>query len=265
MISYFKKVIKLFLRVNNISYFKNISNDKLLSLIKLFHPHDLGYDLIRIGDNSDGGYLVPNCLDGIKNCFSIGVDNKTSFENDLFKKGINSFLADYSQDVLKIPNKFNFEKKNIKSFNSEKSLNINEWIENKRRIISNENLIFQIDAEGFEYEIISSILDSNLDQIKILIIEFHDLDYSGNRTLYQIIDSAMSKILKKFDVCHIHANNWKDTVLVNKYEFPSNLEVTFLNKKFSKYKKKIKNLPHLLDFKNVINKPDVNLKTYWYL
>ena len=74
----------------------------------------------------------------------------------------------------------------------------------------------------------------------------------------------MSKILKKFDVCHIHANNWKDTTLVNKYEFPSNLEVTFLNKKFSKCKKKIKNLPHLLDFKNVIGKPDVNLKTYWY-
>ena len=114
MISYFKKVIKLFLRINNISYFKNISNDKLLNLIKLFHPHDLGYDLIRIGKNSDGGYLVPNCLDGIKNCFSIGVDSKTSFENDLFKKGINSFLADYSQDVSEITKKFNFEKKKYK-------------------------------------------------------------------------------------------------------------------------------------------------------
>ena len=264
MIKLIKYITKQLLYYQNISFFKNISNEKLYDLIKLFHPKDLGYDLIRIGDNSDGGYLVPNCLSDIKNCFSVGVDNKTSFENDLFKKGINSFLADYSQDASQVPKKFNFDKKNIKSFNSDKSLNINDWIESKRKIINKENLIFQIDAEGYEYEIISSILDSNLEQIKILIIEFHDLEYCGNRTIYQIIDSSMSKILKKFDVCHIHANNWKDTVLVNQYQFPSNLEVTFLNKKFTKYKKKITNLPHILDFKNVADKPDVNLKTYWY-
>lgn len=264
MIKFVKYIIKQLLYYQNISFFRNVSKEKLHDLIKLFHPSDLGYDLIRIGENSDGGYLVPNCIDDIKNCFSIGVDNKTSFENDLFKKGINSFLADYSQDDLKVPKKFNFEKKNIKSFNSEKSLNINDWIESKRKIIDKDNLIFQIDAEGYEYEIINCIFDSNLNQVKILVIEFHDLEYAGNRTIYQIIESTMSKILKKFDVCHIHANNWKDTVLVNKYEFPSNLEVTFLNKKFTKYKKKIKNLPHTLDFKNVADKPDVNLKTYWY-
>ena len=134
MIKFFKYIIKQALHYQNISFFKNVSKEKLYNLIKLFHPNDLGYDLIRIGENSDGGYLLPNCLDDIKNCFSIGVDNKISFENDLFKKGINSFLADYSQDISQVPKKFNFEKKNIKSFNSEKNLNINDWIESKRKI-----------------------------------------------------------------------------------------------------------------------------------
>ena len=264
MIKVIKYIIKKILNSKNISFFKNVNNDNLYKLIKLFHPFDLGYNLIRIGDKSDGGYLVPNCLEDIAFCFSIGVDDKISFEEDLFKRGIKSFLADYSQDVSQVPKKFNFEKKYIKSFNSEKSLNINDWIESKRKIINKENLIFQIDAEGYEYEIINSIFDSNLDQVKILVIEFHDLEYAGNRTIYQIIDSTMSKILKKFDVCHIHANNWKDAVLVNKYEFPSNLEVTFLNKRFTKFKKEIKNLPNQLDFKNVAAKPEINLKKYWY-
>ena len=261
---FLSKIIKRLLNQNNISFYRNIDNEKLIKLIKLFRPHDLGYNLIRIGDNKDGGYLVPNCLDDIKFCFSIGIDDKFSFEENLFKRGINSFLADYTQDISKIPDIFDFEKKNIKSFNDENSLNINEWIEAKREFIKREKLIFQIDVEGDEYEILSSISENNLDQIKILIIEFHDLEYSGNRTLYQAILSVMEKLLKKFDVAHIHPNNWKASSLVNKFFFPSNLEVTFLNKSFVKTKSSIQNLPHKLDFKNVPDKPDVKLETYWY-
>ena len=106
-----KKIIKKILNSRNISYFKNINKKKLYELIKLFHPYNLGYDLIRVGDNEDGGYLVPNCLDDIKYCFSAGVDDKISFENDLYDRNIKSFLADYSQDS-KVPDQF-FLKKNL--------------------------------------------------------------------------------------------------------------------------------------------------------
>ena len=259
-----KKIIKKILNSRNISYFKNINKNKLYELIKLFHPYDLGYDLIRVGNNEDGGYLVPNCLDDIKFCFSAGVDDKISFENDLYNRNIKSFLADYSQDSKKIPDQFFFEKKYIKSFNSNDSLNINDWINSKNQDIKSENLIFQIDVEGYEYEIINCIEEKKLDQIKILIIEFHDLEYSGNRIIYQMIDSAMKKILKKFDVAHIHPNNWKEPTLINGLKFPSNLEVTFLNKLFVKTKSSIQNLPHKLDFKNLSDKSDIKLETYWY-
>tara|TARA_B100000575_G_scaffold288629_1_gene289007 strand:- start:4948 stop:5745 length:798 start_codon:yes stop_codon:yes gene_type:complete len=259
-----KKIIKSMLNKNNISFYKNINNEKIIELIKLFRPYNLGYNLIRIGNEKDGGYLIPDCLDDIKFCFSIGVDNKFSFEENLFKKGIKSFLSDYSQDISKIPDIFDFEKKNIKSFNDENSLNINDWIETKRDKIKSEKLIFQIDVEGDEYEILSSISEKNLAQIKILIVEFHDLEYSGNRMLYQVIVAVMKKILKKFEVAHIHPNNWKAPSLVNKYFFPSNLEVTFLNRSFVKKKSSIQNLPHKLDFKNVSDRPDIKLEGYWY-
>lgn len=261
---FLKKIIKSLLSKNNISFYRNMNNEKMIKLIKLFRPYNLGYNLIRIGDEKDGGYLIPNCLDDIKFCFSIGVDNKFSFEKNLFKKGINSFLSDYSQDILKVPDIFNFEKKNIKSFSTGNNLSINDWIEAKRDIIKKEKLIFQIDVEGDEYEILSSISEKNLDQIKILIVEFHDLEYSGNKTLYQLIFAVMEKLLKKFDVAHIHPNNWKAPSLVNKYFFPSNLEVTFLNRSFVKTKSSIQNLPHKLDFKNVSDKPDIKLESYWY-
>ena len=264
MLFFLKDIIKKYLSKNNIAFYRNTNKEKIIKLIKLFKPYNLGYDLIRIGNKSDGGYLLPNCLDNIKFCFSIGVDDKITFEEDLFKRDIISFLADYSQDTKKVPDKFHFEKKYIKSYDSEDSININNWIESKRKIINGENLIFQIDAEGYEYEIINSISEKNLDQIKILIIEFHDLEYSGNRTIYQIIDSTMKKILKNFDIAHIHHNNWKNMTLVSNLKIPSNLEVTFLNKKFVKKKDRIINLPHKLDFKNVKTNSDIKLDNYWY-
>lgn len=42
--------------------------------------------LTRIGSSNDGGYLVPDDLDGIKSCFSPGVANNSDFEFDLSKQ-----------------------------------------------------------------------------------------------------------------------------------------------------------------------------------
>lgn len=56
----------------------------------------------------------------------------------------------------------------------------------------------------------------------------------------------------------------KKKTKVNSYEFPSNLEVTLLNKKYVEQKKPINFLPNNLDRKNVKNKPDVKLDNYWY-
>jgi hypothetical protein len=85
-------------------------------LIQKLRPMDCGKELIRIGGQRDGGYLIPNDLDGIEYCFSPGVNTVSDFENDLADRGIKSFLADYSVDgpaVLRP--EFRFDKKFIGS------------------------------------------------------------------------------------------------------------------------------------------------------
>ena len=65
--------------------------DRFLKKIKIV---DCGYQLVRIGSNSDGGYLIPDTLDQIEFCFSPGVGETSSFEDHLKKFNIKSFLAD---------------------------------------------------------------------------------------------------------------------------------------------------------------------------
>jgi len=43
-------------------------------------PYTTDKELIRLGAEKDGGYLIPNDLAGIEACFSPGVGNEFNFE-----------------------------------------------------------------------------------------------------------------------------------------------------------------------------------------
>ena len=58
-------------------------------------PISTNHKLIRIGREGDGGYLIPNDLEGIEVCFSPGVEGTADFERDLANRGIKCFFADY--------------------------------------------------------------------------------------------------------------------------------------------------------------------------
>jgi len=57
----------------------------ILKTIRMIQPVAVGYDLIRIGGEGDGGYLIPDDLEGVKYCFSPGVDQTADFEKSWLK------------------------------------------------------------------------------------------------------------------------------------------------------------------------------------
>ena len=73
--------------------------EQLKEFFTLIRPESQLKEFIRIGSDNDGGYLVPNDLEGIKYCYSPGVSNNSDFEDQLSTYGIECFLADYSVDA----------------------------------------------------------------------------------------------------------------------------------------------------------------------
>src|SRR5512143_211540 len=67
-------------------------------LLHELRPIDAGVELVRLGPGGDGGYLVPDDLDGIRNVFSPGVSTESGFEAELADRGLRVFLADASVD-----------------------------------------------------------------------------------------------------------------------------------------------------------------------
>jgi hypothetical protein len=65
---------------------------EVLGLVKTLRPMDCGKDLIRIGGTGDGGYLVPDDLEGIEYCFSPGVSTTVDFETHLAALNIKQII-----------------------------------------------------------------------------------------------------------------------------------------------------------------------------
>jgi hypothetical protein len=241
--------------------FPTINYLKLIKLIDLIKPYNLGYDLIRVGPSGDGGYLVPDVLKKIKTCFSPGVGKIHGFENDLLERGIKVFMADGTVEKPILSNKnYEFIKKNLGTLEDDVTTTLNSWMENKQ---AQDDVILQMDIEGSEYEVVNSLDESNLKKFKVMIIEFHYFEQVVTKMGYKIIESVMKKILKYFDVAHIHPNNSSGSYKINKVVVPSALEITFLSKELSLKKDRINKLPHKLDFKNISHEDDIFLDKTW--
>ena len=79
--NYMMKIVGYFgLRVE-----RYVDKSKVREFVELLRPVTTEVGLIRVGGNDDGGYLIPNDLDGIIALFSPGVAQTATFEVEIAK------------------------------------------------------------------------------------------------------------------------------------------------------------------------------------
>ena len=243
---------------------KKNHKEKLNVLIKSLFIYSTGHDPIRIGNkNGDGGYLVPDIINKIEYCFSPGVGNQTSLEDELLSKyKIKSFLLDGTVNYEGV---HHFIKKNLDTFNSPNTITFESWLSKFPDIKNNNNLLLQLDIEGHELEF---LLNTDLDilkRFKIIVIEFDNFNDLDNDVVLNFYIKIFNKLLKKFTVFHIHPNNNGKKEVYHDMELPSLLEITFINNEEVKTKRKIDyELPHYLDVKNISDRKDIKLPKFFY-
>ena len=236
----------------------------VLDLMQKLRPQDCGIDLIRIGSSGDGGYLIPDDLEGIEYCFSPGVSTVADFENHLADLHIRSYLADYSVTSPPIDRpEFTFDKKFLGSSDRENYFTLASW---KAKYLQGYtgDLILQMDIEGSEYEVILSLPDSLLDQFRIMVIEFHHLDRLFDPFAFRLISSCFERLRGSFHVVHIHPNSQDGSLRCGDLEVPRSMEFTFLNKKRVGETKPHVAFPHKLDTDNLPG-TSLALPKCWYL
>ncbi|WP_170610674.1 FkbM family methyltransferase [Ruegeria arenilitoris] len=230
-------------------------------------------DLVRIGRQNDGGYLVSmSDIEKSDLLIGLGICDDWSFENDFIKhKDVEVIAYDASVNfrfwlkrvlVETIKNPFSLH-------GVKKVISYRKFFQGKRRHIKkfvglstlneshctflevlneagNKNVFLKIDVEGSEYRFLSDILN-NEDRVTGMVIELHDCDIHLDEIEEFIRKCGLSLV-------HIHANNYAPIRLDD--NLPLVLELTF-----SKHAELSNSctLPHKLDMPNNKNSPEYEL------
>lgn len=216
---------------------------------------------IRLGNNSDGGYVIAE-LEGDYDCYiSAGVSNEESFSRDFINKynmdEYNSFAFDgtISNYPYNYTKKISYINKNINWLNDENNTNLS-YLTHKYN-----DIFLKMDIEGGEYLWLLSLDTYQLKKFKQIVIEFHGIN--NDNLICNHFDKlkCLEKITNTHYLIHAHGNNF-NTVSNN---MPNVIELTYINKKLlidvpklNKQPLPIKNL----DYPNNIDKEDINLNFF---
>jgi len=238
---------------------------KVTNLIKDLYPLQTQIELIRLGPKGDGGYLVPDDLDGIEACFSPGVDKISEFEMDCLKYGMKIFMADKSVDKPNLnisADNYDFLKKFVGCTNNDDFITMNDWV-NSKCLSQTSDLLLQMDIEGGEYNSLINMSDSLMNRFRIVVIEFHNLHNLWNPDYFNLNKTVFDKILQTHICVHIHPNNCCGIDSRFGVDIPRVCEFTFIRKDRIKNKNFANIFPHKLDHDNT-NNESISLPKNWF-
>jgi hypothetical protein len=234
----------------------------LRALVKSLAPLNASKDLIRLGPDGDGGYLVPDDLSGIEACFSPGVSSVSGFEKACAERGMKIFLADKSVDAPAESHPlFSFTRKHVGATTSDDVMTMDNWV---RESLPDERseLLLQMDIEGAEYETLLATSDALLRRFRIAVMEFHWLDHLWSKPFFRVASSAFRKLLQSHACVHIHPNNCCGSLKLKGLEMPRVCEFTFLRRDRLTGRSYATQFPHPLDRDNE-NKAPLPLPASW--
>lgn len=249
-------------------------------------PKELAYlgarDLLRVGKDNDGGYLISRSDMMESNLLiSIGVSNDWSFEKEFRKlnkveviaydASISSlfFLKKLLSSALRFHNPAQFFAEAINLFdywdffNGRSAKHIERFVgfdsiggapfdsyvtlQSVFDAQKSKRIFLKVDIEGSEYRILETIV-KNQHRLSGLVVEFHDCDLHIEK---------ISDFLKKMElrVVHIHANNFAPVSSINL--LPLVMELTF-----SRFASELISpiFPHAYDMPNNAMCPEIKLQ-----
>jgi len=232
------------------------------SFLESLHPVAPEKPLIRLG-GGDGGYLVPDDLEGIAACFSPGVSTESDFEIDCAGRGMQVFLADASvAGPSRHHENFTFIPKFVGPVASGGRITLDEWVAQSLPDEASE-LMLQMDIEGDEYTVFPAISERLMQRLRIIVVEFHRLELLGCEPYFKLARTAFDKILCTHACVHIHPNNAEAVKKYRGIPIPPLLEFTFLRRDRLGLNGYRSDFPHPLDRDNTPS-PPVALPRAWY-
>lgn len=235
---------------------------ELLCLLRPMVPQ--GLEKVRIGGESDGGYVMADPGNG-GIAYSFGVSAVSPWDLAMAERGFSVFQYDGSVDNEpdKHPNIF-FHKYFVSE--SPTTLGPSKNLAQILKDHSHENerdIILQIDIEGGEWDFFTKISHEDMVRFKQIVIELHDIHTSPEKF------AVLEKIRETHTPIHFHYNNnVLDSVYIASPGFiynPHVVEISYVRNDECTFTEDGGYYPSLQDFPNYPGKPEIPVGSFDYL
>nr|WP_276149105.1 hypothetical protein [Campylobacter jejuni] len=269
-----REILLLLLQDRDRNYIRINNNEQcyenILNYLKLIRPLELPInDLLRIGGNGDGGYVMYNgggyMSDIDVKALSLGVSDSSPWDLEMAQRGFK--VIEYDASIEKCPYSHEniiFHKKFIGNTNNENTITLAQALNDNNLDESKPNIL-QCDIENCEWDMLENIDISILNKyFSQVIFEFHGCNPEEQDGVEKRI-SLLKKLNEYFIPIHTHLNNHGKIFYSKGLFFSTTLEVSYLRKNevnFSQklnYRKECGNLTNL-DYPSWPSNPEIPIK-----
>ena len=218
----------------------------------------VGYEKIRLGRESDGGYVLINDFSRVGAALSFGISNDVSWDLDIAQRNIRVHQFDHTIGKAPVDNAmFSFHRQRVAATDGLGAISLNSTVRNF--LAGCDRAILKIDIEGDEWAAFHAASVATLARFSQIVCEFHELGEAGIASRSELFLTVLNKLRSIFEVVHVHGNNHQPFVNIADIVLPAVLEVTFANRNYFQFTDTDEIFPTPLDRPNDPDLPDMPL------
>lgn len=238
------------------------AQSEVLSVIRLLRPQLSRFPKVRIGSLADGGYVLPDDLEGISDLLSIGIGEEVSFDVHFARAGVPVYQYDPTVECPPVDHeRFQFHKEAWAPQDGNGGLTLESMIR-RHGLAGTNNAILKFDTEGAEWPCMQRLSADLLKHFRIIACELHGFNSLGNPALLAQVRQTLTVLTRHHTVVHLHANNCCGVSLVEGVPVPAVVELTLLRNDRSDFAPSNEPIPGPLDFPNMPDRPDLVLNPF---
>ncbi|MBR0278402.1 MAG: FkbM family methyltransferase [Synergistaceae bacterium] len=233
---------------------------ELHSLLKIDSAE--GFDLIRIGRDYDGGYIMLDDFEPGGIAYSFGISGDVSWDKDMALRGYDVFMYDHTIDGLPEENtRFHWSKLGIADgVTHDDRLKTLEELISRNGHEGKRDMILKMDVEGAEWGFLESVKPETLSQFSQMTFELHNMIKLAD---HERVLNILRKINETHQLVHLHANNVSSYVTIGGRNFAALFEVSYVLRDKYKFSSEYDvKLPLKIDMPNITGWPEIELG-YW--
>ncbi len=205
-----------------------------------------GIDLVRVGKDNDGGYLMLDHFGDGKVAYSFGISRDVSWDRDMAARGYDVLMYDHTINGLPEENeRFHWSKIGVEGRKSYRAdLDTLTNLIRKNGHDGEKNMILKMDVEGAEWECFEETSSRVFAQFDQIALELHRI---LNFNKLERMIACLEKLNQTHQCVHIHMNNYSARAYLDNVPYVDCIEVTFANRGNYRFQKCDSSLPHPLD------------------